>query len=104
MQRTKITASKDLKAERLHSIFKTILATLIEAQQVGAFDHIPLLLGDETKRLNLKVPVILIIGDMQVGDQICCTTCHYSNKLDQLCRECNVRGNLSGDPLPGSVQ
>jgi hypothetical protein len=96
--------SKELKAKRPHSIFKAILATLIEAQQARAFDHIPLLFGDETKRVKLKVSVLFIIGDMQGGDQICCTTCHYSNKLDQLCRECNVRGDLSGDPLPGSVQ
>ena len=91
--------SKETKAERLHAIFKTILASLIEAQQTGALDDIPLLVGDETKRVNLKVPVIFIIGDMQGGDKICCTTCHYSNKLNRLCRKCNVRGDESGDPL-----
>ncbi len=91
--------SKELKAERLHAIFKTILATLIEAQEFGALDDIPLLFGDETKIVNLKVPVIFIIGDMQGGDKICCTTCHYSNKLHRLCRKCNVRGDESGDPL-----
>ena len=91
--------SKELKAERLHAIFKTILASLIEAQQDGALDNIPLLLGNETKRVNLKVPVLFIIGDMQGGDKICCTTCHYSNKLNRLCRKCNVRGDESGDPL-----
>jgi hypothetical protein len=36
---------------------------------------------------------------MQGGDKICCTTCHYSNKLHRLCRKCNVRGDESGDPL-----
>jgi hypothetical protein len=47
----------------------------------------------------LKVPVIFIIGDMQGGDKICCTTCHYSNKLHQLCQKCNVCSDKSGDPL-----
>ena len=91
--------SKELKAERLHAIFKTVLASLIEAQQAGALDNIPLQFGDVTKNVNLKVPVIFIIGDMQGGDKICCTTCHYSNKLNRLCRKCNVRGDESGDPL-----
>jgi hypothetical protein len=50
--------SKKVKAERLYAIFKTFLATLIEAQQSGALDNIPLLFGDETKKVNLKVPVI----------------------------------------------
>jgi hypothetical protein len=91
--------SKELKAERLHSIFRTILASLIKAQQAGALDDISLSLGDETKRVNLKVPVSFIIGDMQGGDKICCSSCCYSNKLSRLCRKCNVRGDESGDPL-----
>ncbi len=93
------TQSKELKAERLHAIFKTILASLIEAQQAGALNDIPLQLGGITKNVNLKVPVIFIIGDLQGGDKICCTTCAYSNKLKRLCRKCNVRGDQSGDPL-----
>jgi hypothetical protein len=36
------TQTKELKAERLHAIFKTILASLIEAQQSGALHNIPL--------------------------------------------------------------
>jgi hypothetical protein len=92
--------SKEVKAEHLHAIFKTILVTVIEAQQSGALDNIPLIFGDNTKLVNyLKVPVIFIIGDMQGGDKICCTTCHYSNKLHRLCHKCNVHGDKSGNPL-----
>jgi hypothetical protein len=36
--------------------------------QSGALDDIPLLFGDEPKRVNLKVPIVFIIGDMQGGD------------------------------------
>jgi hypothetical protein len=93
------TFLKEVKAERLHAIFKTILATVIEAQQSGALDNIPLIFGHDTKLINLNMPVIFIIGDMQGGDKICCTTCHYSNKLHRLCRRSNVRGDESGDPL-----
>jgi hypothetical protein len=91
--------SQEVNAERLHAIFKTILATVIEAQQSGALDNIPLIFGDDTKLVNLKVPLIFIIGDMQGGDKICCTACNYSNKLHRLCCKCNVRGGESGDPL-----
>ncbi len=91
--------SKELKAERLRTIFKTLLASIIEAQESGALDDIPITFGGVTKIVNLKVPVIFIIGDMQGGDKICCTTCHYSNKLHRLCRKCNVRGDESEDPL-----
>jgi hypothetical protein len=62
---------------------------------MGALDDIPLISGDETKQVNLKVPEIFIIGDMQGGDKICCTACHY-----RLCGKFNVRGDESeGDPL-----
>ncbi len=91
--------TKEVKAERLHSIFKTILASLIEAQQPGALDNIPLTFGNVSKIVNLKVPVFFIIGDMQGGDKICATSCHYSNKMNCLCRKCNVRGSESGNPL-----
>jgi hypothetical protein len=53
--------SKELKAEHLHSIFKTILAMLIEAQQAGTFNDIRLQFEDEANRVNLKVPVLFII-------------------------------------------
>jgi hypothetical protein len=41
--------TKELKAESLHAIFKTILASLIEAQQSGALHNTPLQLGGITK-------------------------------------------------------
>jgi hypothetical protein len=42
------------------------VATLIEAQLNGALiDDIPLQFDDKTKRVNLKVLVIFIIGDIQ---------------------------------------
>jgi hypothetical protein len=88
---------KELKAERLDAIFKTILAMLINAQEAGALGDILLLLGDETRMVNLKDPVIFLIGDLQGRDKMCCTTCHFLNKLHRLCHQCNVRGDQSGD-------
>jgi hypothetical protein len=57
--------SKELKAERLYATFKTLLASIIEAQEAGALDDIPISFGGITKMVNLKAPVIFIIGDMQ---------------------------------------
>jgi hypothetical protein len=72
----------ELKAKcLLHSNSKAILATLIlEAQKAWALDATPSLLGDETKRVNLKIPILFIIGEMQGEGKICCTTCHSSKK------------------------
>jgi hypothetical protein len=88
-----------LKYQRLHAIFEAILATLLEAQQPHVLDNIVLTLGGITKCVNLKVPIAFIIGDMQGGDKICaCSPC-YSNKMQHLCRKCNIRGREADDPF-----
>jgi hypothetical protein len=88
-----------LKYQRLHAIFKVILETLIDAQAPNALDGIELTLGGITKVVNIHVPVNFIIGDMQGGDKICaCSPC-YSNKMQQLCRKCNVKGSDADDPF-----
>jgi hypothetical protein len=88
-----------LKYQRLHAIFEALLATLLEAQQPGILDNIQLTLGGITKIVNLKIPICFIIGDMQGGDKICaCSPC-YSNKMQRLCRKCNIKGSEADDPF-----
>ena len=41
----------------------------------------------------------MIIGDMQGGDKHCATKIGYSVNQARLCRQCNIAGNESGDPL-----
>ena len=91
--------SNDLKSERLHAIFKVILSSFLEAQKEGALDHISLTLGNQTKRVNLKPICFFVIGDMQGGDKISCTSASYSNTMKRMCRKCNVRGCDTGDPF-----
>lgn len=87
-----------LRYQRLHAIFKAILESLLEAQEPNALDGISLTLGGVTKVVNIMVPVNFIIGDMQGGDKICaCSPC-YSNKMQRLCRKCNVKGSDADDP------
>ena len=88
-----------LRYQRLHAIFKAILESLLEAQEPNALDGITLTLGGITKMVNIMVPVNFIIGDMQGGDKICaCSPC-YSNKMQRLCRKCNVKGSDADDPF-----
>jgi hypothetical protein len=70
--------SQDLKAERLHAIFKVVLATFIDGQKEGALDNVSLTFGHHTKCVNLKVVCIFVIGDMQGGDKIAGTSASYS--------------------------
>ena len=88
-----------LRYQRLHAIFKIILETLLDAQLPHALDGIELTLGGVTKTVNIHVPVNFIIGDMQGGDKICaCSPC-YSNKMQRLCRKCNVKGSEADNPF-----
>ena len=88
-----------LRYQRLHNIFKVLLETLLDAQLPNALDGIELTLGGVTKTVNIHVPVNFIIGDMQGGDKICaCSPC-YSNKMQRLCRKCNVKGSDADNPF-----
>ena len=54
--------------------------------------------GNYTKKLRLKTPCFFIIGDMMGGDKMACSSASYSNKINRLCRKCDVKGEDSGDP------
>ena len=36
---------------------------------------------------------------MQGGDKLCCVSPTYSNRVNRLCRKCNIQGKESGNPL-----
>ena len=88
-----------LKYKRLHKILDTILASYVACQNDDSLHHTTLHLGCESKMVNLKVPCFFIIGDMQGGDKMCCSAPVYMDKLNRLCRKCNVKGSESGDPF-----
>jgi hypothetical protein len=91
--------SNEYKGNRLHAIFSTVLQSFIDAQTSGLLDNITVTLGGVERVVNLRIPCAFIIGDMQGGDKICCSSAGYSNKMARLCRKCNVRGDQSGDPF-----
>ena len=91
--------SGDLKAHRLHTVFKAVLESFRDAQRGTTLNNISLTLGKTNKEVvNLKVPLFFIIGDMQGGDKMCCTSASYSSKINRPCRKCNVEGKDLGNP------
>ena len=87
-----------LKYNRLHQLLRTILASFVKCQNEPLLNNVTLNLGNQTKKVDLKIPCFYIIGDMQGGDKMACSSPCYSDKMQRLCRKCNVRGSDSGDP------
>lgn len=88
-----------MKSLRLHQVFKAVLESFRQAQEGSLLANISLMLGENnSKTVNLKVPLFFIIGDMQGGDKICCTTTSYGHTLNRPCRKCNVQGSSLKDP------
>ena len=82
--------SSDLKSLQLNILFDTVLQSFRVAQKEGALSNVPLTLGDQTKLVNLKVPLAFIIGDIQGGDNICGRSAYYNSNARQICRMCNA--------------
>ena len=87
-----------LKYTRLHQILDVILKSYKACQQSTLLEHTLLRLGDEAKYVDLKVPCFFIIGDMQGGDKMASSAVSYSNKMNRLCRKCDIAGWESGNP------
>jgi hypothetical protein len=88
------------KCSQHHQIVQKITESHVEIQQHGGIHGIPIELGTTRKALvNGKVPVGLILGDMQGGDKHCGSVVEYSKTMAHLCRQCNIVGDESGDPL-----
>jgi hypothetical protein len=76
------------------------IESYVEIHRQGGIHGIPIELGTTRKALvNVKVPVGLILGDMQDGDKHCGSVVGYSKTMANLCQQCNIAGDESGDPL-----
>ena len=80
----------ELKLLQLNILFDMVLQSFRAAQKEGALFNVPLTLGDQTKLVNLKVPLAFIIGDIQGGDNICGRSAYYNSNARQICRMCNA--------------
>ncbi len=75
------------------------MESLLEAQEPHALDGISLTLGGITKVVNILEPVNFIIGDMQGGDTLCCSSAGYTNKMNPIFCNCHVWADHCGDPF-----
>jgi len=98
-QAERAAQTKTIKYERLHAMFRTILAPLVEIQRAGGLRDVVLTLGKTTKRVNILLPVAFIIGDIQGGDKMCCRAPSYTNTLNRICRKCDIKGADSANPF-----
>jgi hypothetical protein len=81
-------------------MMKALLASHVVVQRQGGVHDVTVELGTcHKEHVNIKVPVAMIIGDMQDGDKHCGSKIGYSKDLARLCRQCNIAGDESGDPL-----
>ena len=81
--------SNELKSQRLNILFDTVLQSFRAAQTEGSL-RVSLTLGNQTKLVNLKVPLAFIIGDIQGGDGICGRSAYYQIKARRICRMCDA--------------
>jgi hypothetical protein len=93
--------SSEYKENHLHSIFHSVLKTFIDAQNSRLLDNTTITLGGHQQHVvNLCIPCIFMIGDMQRGDKMYCSLAGYFNKMAaHLCCKCNVQGENSGHPF-----
>jgi hypothetical protein len=104
MLSTDRTTPRELKPEeksrRYHQMLTTILASHVAVQQQHGIHNVRVELGTFGKdNVNIKVPVGMILGDTQGDDKHCGSNIGYSKDLARLCRQCNITGDESGDPL-----
>ena len=60
-----------LKTFRMQQLYNAALSSLVNAQKPGALNGVRLQLGNKEKIVNIKIPIMFIIGDIQGGDTIC---------------------------------
>ena len=87
-----------LKNKRLYHVLKTILKSFINFQKQENREKVSLTFGENTKKVIMKTSCFFIIGDMQGGDKMVCSSTCYSNTINRLCRKCDVKGEESGNP------
>jgi hypothetical protein len=91
--------STDLKHSRAHALYRAIFERLYPLDNgLETMPWTELCLGGYKKTVRIKPQLALIIGDIQGGDKIACSSIHYGNKMRRLCRRCDISGANSGNP------
>jgi hypothetical protein len=91
-----------VKTFRLQQLYQAALTSLIQAQKGDGLTGIKLKLGNESKIVNLKIPVMFIIGDNQGGDTITGRTIHYGKSARRISRTCDATCEHLANPTVDS--
>lgn len=91
-----------VKTERLQQLYEAALSDLKQTQTNGSLDNIELKLGDKVKMVNLKIPIMYIIGDNQGGDSICGRWIYYGKNAKRISCMCNAGPQELQSPKIGS--
>ena len=89
---------------RVQQLYSAALYKLKTAQSPGHLDGMELKLGSASKIVNLKIPVMFIIGDIQGGNTICGCHVHYGQKARRISRMCDAGPKQLCNPRIGSCQ
>ena len=92
-------ANAEHNSKCFHKILAVILKSLVDVQRNGGICNVDVSIGGITKNVNVKLPVGMIVGDIQGGDQHACRSMCYSAKMKRMCRQCTIHGWDSGNPL-----
>lgn len=87
---------------RTQQLYSAALFNLKLAQTKGHLDQVELQLGKKQKIVNLKIPIMFIIGDNQGGDVICGRTVHYGKSARRISRICDAGPEQLSNPEIGS--
>ena len=74
------------------------------AQSPGHLEGVELQLRSKIKKVNLKIPVLFIIGDIQGGNTICGQNVNYSKSARRIFRMCNAGPKHLSKPQIGACQ
>lgn len=87
-----------IKTKQLQQLYSAALHKLKIAQLSGYLNNVELKLGSKCKIVNLKIPIMYIIGDNQGGNSICGQIVNYGKHQRRISRMCNAGPNLLSNP------
>lgn len=92
----------EVKTFRLQQLYKAALSSLVEAQKPNALDNVKLQLDRKSKIVNLKIPVMYIIGDLQGGDTLSGCKSFFGMNAKRISRSCDAGPKQLANPRVGS--
>ena len=94
----------NIKTLRLQQLYNAALQNLKQIQSDESLNNIELRLDDKSKTVNLKIPIMFIIGDNQGGDALCGRHIFYGKTARRISRMCDAGPHHLNNPEIGSCQ